>query len=179
MPPHLCYKPAKTTWSPLRYVAYSANNILLLLLTFSLKSEWSWRSQIIYKSKKTKELIIFYRWKLVGLLCCSYVGHSLLSLVYLIWLICHELILHMWFIHNGYSCNVSLCICSFMPPPFGVEYMDFFLSFNDWCPKCIFALVHCSVAVICCTRTHFMFTPWCDWSHPGVLLSIKYKGNKI
>jgi len=38
----------------------------------------------------------------------------------------HELILLMWFIYYGCSCNVSLCICSFTPPPFGVEYMDFF-----------------------------------------------------
>lgn len=29
---------------------------------FSLKSEWSWRSQVIYKSKKTNEFIAFCRW---------------------------------------------------------------------------------------------------------------------
>ena len=63
---------------------------------------------------------------MVVLLFCNYVGHSLLSLVYFIWLVFHELILLMWFIYYGYSCNVSLCICSFTPPPLGVEYMDFF-----------------------------------------------------
>ena len=63
---------------------------------------------------------------MVHLLFCNYVGRSLLSLVYFIWLVFHELILLVRFIYCSYLCNVSLCISSFMPPPFGVEYMDFF-----------------------------------------------------
>jgi hypothetical protein len=62
----------------------------------------------------------------VGLLFCNYVGHPLLSLVYFVWLVISWIDSAHVVIYYGYSCNVSLCICSFMPPPFGVEYMDFF-----------------------------------------------------
>ena len=63
---------------------------------------------------------------MVGLLFCNYVGHSLLSLVYFIWLVLHELVVLVWFLYYSYSCNVSLCVWSFMPPSFGMECLDIF-----------------------------------------------------
>lgn len=60
-----------------------------------LTAEWSGRSQIICKSNKKKELIISCSETVAELLCYIYVGHSLVSLVYLIWLRFHELLLLM------------------------------------------------------------------------------------